>query len=55
MPEDERNSLWEEKREAILNLPEYKNAEQAKLKILEYAIDGMIQSDIIEDIIKNHN
>lgn len=55
MPKVERNSLWEEKRKAILNSAEYKDADQAKLKILEFAIDGMIQADIIEDMMKDHN
>ena len=55
MPEDERTLLWEENKKQILNSDEFKNADQAKLKTLELAIDGMIQARILESFITSKN
>ena len=52
MPEAERTNLWEGKRKEILSSEQYENADAGALKILELAIEGMIQAEIIEDFIK---
>ena len=49
MPKDERNKLWEEKRKLILKSDKFKDADEAKLNVLNFAIEGMIQSEIIAD------
>lgn len=55
MPEEERNFLWEKNKKQILDSEEFRNADQSKLKILELALDGMIQARIIESFIKSEN
>lgn len=52
LPETERNRLWELKRRSILAEPEYKDADAAKLRVLESVIDGLIRSSLIEDFIQ---
>lgn len=52
LPEDDRDELWEAKKKQILESDEYKNADKPKLKILELAIEGMVQAVIIEEFIK---
>lgn len=51
LPESEREKLFEAKKQEILELPENKNADSGKLKILESVLPGMIRGSIIEDFI----
>lgn len=55
LPKAERKDLWEKKRRKILESAKYKDADKSKLKILEYAIDGMIQAEIIDEFIKEED
>lgn len=51
LPEVERKKLWEATREKILLSPDYKDADAAKLKILEMILDASIRSEIIATFI----
>ena len=52
LPEEDRDELWEAKKKQILESDEYKDADKSKLKILELALDGMVQAVIIDEFIK---
>jgi hypothetical protein len=52
LPEKERQRLWEATRVKILSLPDYIGATPQQLKILEFVMDGLIRSEIIETFIQ---
>jgi hypothetical protein len=55
LPEAEHQKLWKATREKILSSPDYKDATQQQLKILESVMDGFIRSEIIEDFMREEN